>query len=368
MSVDITGWGKLDSDLADSIAKSLDDKFLQLQLPDYIKSVRVTSFQFGKKAPKIEIKDITDPFPEFYEEDYFPHSGEESIVENIEPSLSPRNSRHVTQPERRDTESLSTTSSQPPPYTEELLNQNRTSSNSTTTGTPHPLQTSSLSFLQSAFPPHIIHGYPSPLAIPNMSNPFSTGIWNGINHPITSTPDRNLFSSVSMSSLNESRLHASNGHNSDPRTPSSSPIGARRSISMPEQYSATAMLREPQDDDIQMLASIDYEGDIRLGIKAELLLNYPSSSFVALPIHLNLTGFSFNGNAILASIGEKVHFCFQDQEGEDLLKSVSIESELGETTQGVLKNVKTVESFILEELRRILDDEFVFPSFWTFAR
>ncbi len=51
-----------------------------------------------------------------------------------------------------------------------------------------------------------------------------------------------------------------------------------------------------------------------------------------------------------------------------LLKEIRVESEIGRQEDGkaVLKNVGKVEKFVLEQVRRIFEDEFVWPSFWTF--
>jgi len=44
-----------------------------------------------------------------------------------------------------------------------------------------------------------------------------------------------------------------------------------------------------------------------------------------------------------------------------------VESEIGQKDGGrqVLKNVGKVEKFVLDKVREIFEDEFVFPSFWT---
>ena len=51
-----------------------------------------------------------------------------------------------------------------------------------------------------------------------------------------------------------------------------------------------------------------------------------------------------------------------------LLQEVRVESEIGqrEGTKQSLKNVGKVEKFVLEQVRRIFEEEFVYPSFWTF--
>lgn len=54
--------------LAERIRSFIHDKFQQVPLPRFIRSVNVHSFAFGSIAPELEIKDICDPFPDFYEE------------------------------------------------------------------------------------------------------------------------------------------------------------------------------------------------------------------------------------------------------------------------------------------------------------
>lgn len=147
-----------------------------------------------------------------------------------------------------------------------------------------------------------------------------------------------------------------------------------------------------------MVFHLSYSGDVRLSLTAEILLDYPMPSFVGIPLQLNITGLTFDGVGILAYIKKKAHFCFlcpEDAEalvgasmaGEHdvddsfpsqhqkrptrpgaLLEEIKVESEIGQREGGkqVLKNVGKVEKFVLEQVRRIFDDEFVYPSFWTF--
>lgn len=161
---------------------------------------------------------------------------------------------------------------------------------------------------------------------------------------------------------------------------------------------------------------VKYAGDIRLTLTAEILLDYPMPSFVGIPLKLSITGLTFDGVAVVASIKKSLHFCFlapedadvlvgrsgrgppdngdtveeqqeqQEQEGQGhkegahppakertsmaggLLEEIRVESEIGRKEGGkqVLKNVGKVERFVLDQVRRIFEDEFVFPSFWTF--
>ncbi|KAF7846223.1 hypothetical protein BT93_L4810 [Corymbia citriodora subsp. variegata] len=153
--------------------------------------------------------------------------------------------------------------------------------------------------------------------------------------------------------------------------------------------------QERSAEDIQLVFHVSYSGDVKLSLTAEILLDYPMPSFVGIPMQLNITGLTFDGVGILAYIKHKAHFCFlcredaealvgdavsgaqQDEEANApqskqrlgaLLEEIKVESEIGQREGGkqVLKNVGKVEKFVLEQVRKIFDDEFVYPSFWTF--
>jgi distribution and morphology protein 12 len=154
-------------------------------------------------------------------------------------------------------------------------------------------------------------------------------------------------------------------------------------------------MREKSPEDLQVVTHVQYSGDIKMSLTAEILLDYPMPSFVGIPLKLNITGLTFDGVAILAYIKKRAHFCFLSPEDADalvgidslqaesqgqeqlglqrlkiggLLEHIKVESEIGGQGSGkqVLKNVGKVESFVLEQVRRIFEDEFVYPSFWTF--
>lgn len=124
-------------------------------------------------------------------------------------------------------------------------------------------------------------------------------------------------------------------------------------------------------------------------------------SFVGISLKLQITGLTFDGVALLAYLRQPdkntAHFCFMGAEDAEallgeggsggkevsgggdekddrgnrfggLLREIRVESEIGRQENGkqVLKNVGKVEKFVLEQVRRIFEDEFVWPSFWTF--
>lgn len=183
-------------------------------------------------------------------------------------------------------------------------------------------------------------------------------------------------------------------------------------------------MRERRPEDFQVICRVKYAGDVKLSLTAEILLDYPMPSFVGLPLKLNITGITFDGVAVVAYIRRRAHFCFLSPEDADalvgeedeellqqnhayttaagtdagsaehnhninnnndsnhpdnpppqpkrrfgsLLQQIRVDSEIGRKENGkqVLKNVGKVERFVLDQVRRIFEDEFVFPSFWTF--
>lgn len=161
--------------------------------------------------------------------------------------------------------------------------------------------------------------------------------------------------------------------------------------------------REPRVEDMQAVFRIRYAGDVKLLLTADILLDYPMPSFVGIPVRLSVTGLTFDGVGVVAYIRKRVHFCFLSPEdalaavGADdddagghsgeaaaassrhgpggragkvgsLLQEIRVESEIGQRESGrqSLKNVGKVERFVLEQVRRIFEEEFVYPSFWTF--
>ncbi|TRX89710.1 hypothetical protein FHL15_009460 [Xylaria flabelliformis] len=172
--------------------------------------------------------------------------------------------------------------------------------------------------------------------------------------------------------------------------------------------------QEPRVDDMQAVFRIRYAGDVRLELTAMILLDYPMPSFVGIPLKLNITGLTFDGVGVIAYIRKRVHFCFLSPEdaiaavgeddaddddesgkvpphrragagqtmheatgngggrGEDtssgprgkgkmggLLQEIRVESEIGqrEGSKQSLKNVGKVEKFVLEQVRRIFEEE-----------
>lgn len=117
----------------------------------------------------------------------------------------------------------------------------------------------------------------------------------------------------------------------------------------------------------------------RLTISTSILINYPSPAFMSLPLTLRLTGFSLSSGLIIALEGEhqRAHICLVEDDAEtpadgkrvsagmSILKELTFESEVGEHEKHVLKNVGKVERFVGEVIRKGLEDELVYPNYYT---
>ncbi|KAL1672486.1 hypothetical protein EV122DRAFT_294836 [Schizophyllum commune] len=145
---------------------------------------------------------------------------------------------------------------------------------------------------------------------------------------------------------------------------------------------------------LQLHLYVTWNSDLRITLTTSLLINYPSPSFMSLPIKLSVTGLVYNGEVAVAYEGERrrIHLCILDDldpygpatakrrdptppellmdESEPitpsrLLPSIVIESEIGQTDKHVLRNVTRVEKFIQDMIRKTVEEELVFPNFHT---
>ncbi|KAI9652429.1 MAG: Mitochondrial distribution and morphology protein 12 [Trizodia sp. TS-e1964] len=454
MSIDIN-WdtfttGPEGSALAEQIRDFIHTKFQSIALPRFLQSVQVHAFDFGDIAPDIELKDICDPLPEFYEDnegdDVYSddNEGEQQDEISTDSAQETRGNGAQTLRERRRTErwakSTSTAAS--------------SSDNITPAVNPdiHRRLDSRLPGLRSIFSPvsELPLGSPSLRApTPGLSGGtsnlsyFHSPLSAGLSGAHTPTPlaaaaglqyfpgswlDRGGETSASTSSI--SPPSTANSSTQTPQPLGSETFVLTRSSSEQhidglEQADETAFfplsdtlppppkMRPRHATDIQLVAHVRYTGNVKLSLTASILLDYPMPSFVGIPVHLNITGLSFDGVGIAAYTKRRAHFCFlapedaitfTDREnaqnaigkGESgpsefraskgtgtsqdkgsnihhnhhLLHSIKVESEIGQRDapggkQSSLRNVGKVEKFVLEQVRRLFDDELVWPSFWT---
>jgi len=388
MSIDID-WETITTgpegiELANSVRDFIHDKFQQVQLPRFIRSVHVHSFDFGKEAPVVDLKDISDPLPEFYEdEDDDSDVGEAEVDEHVhtepEPLKRPPNAQPLAnglaktaKPNYIDTHlpNLRAGFGHPDQISTPFLSR----SNTNTPGIPGG--TSNFSYFHLPLSAGL-SGTQTPLAA-------VTPAWHDQHHhpPPSQKQQRHSYADPSSRPSTSGLSHAL------PTSPTFSPPLDQTVVEKTENRS----------QDLQITLHISYTGSLSLSLTAEILLDYPMPSFVGIPLKLQITGLSFDGVGLLAYLKQpdktKVHFCFlgaedaramvgdvsggADGEGVDgpggerklggLLREIRVESEIGRQEGGkqVLKNVGKVEKFVLEQVRRIFEDEFVWPSFWTF--
>lgn len=411
MSIDLN-WDRLTTgadgiDLADTIREFIHDRFQTVTLPRFIKSVSVHAFEFGSIAPEIEIKDICDPLPDFYEES----------AEDREDSEDDGDEEIGWQP--------SIPSSEGQTY-DETQKRNETRR----PGAPSHATESSLyvdTRLSGLRPIHIPGSLGNPFSGPGtpgvsggtsnlnyFHSQFATGL-SGTQTPLAAVAGAHLpkgwpdYSSLS-SSFRPGHRHSTSGISISPPSTAESPQqldsasiltgasathiprakdGLMEEGTIEESSPSLRRFREPRVEDLQTVFRVRYSGDVKLSLTAEILLDYPMPSFVGIPVKLNITGLSFDGVAVVAYIRKRAHFCFlspedaatamgpeeaDEREGGSglkmggLLQEIKVESEIGQRENGKqsLKNVGKVEKFVLEQVRRIFEDEFVYPSFWTF--
>ncbi|KAJ1946266.1 Mitochondrial distribution and morphology protein 12, partial [Kickxella alabastrina] len=125
---------------------------------------------------------------------------------------------------------------------------------------------------------------------------------------------------------------------------------------------------ERSEDDMQLTAKVEYCGDMSVVLRTELQLNYPATQFASLPVTLHITKIEFSAIAVVAYLKDRINFCFLEPElpRTSLLDSFSIRTEIGDAHHHVLKNVEKLERFITEQLRKAIDDDFVFPAYHSF--
>jgi distribution and morphology protein 12 len=406
--------------LAEKIRDFVHDKFQTVTLPRFIKGVKVHTFDFGSIPPEVELKDICDPLPDFYEdidddddEDDGEDEGSDSsnADEESEAARSSRERRKMDRVERT-TNSLSNAPN-PPAYIDTRYPGLRSLQSSGDTGSPFlgastpgiPGGTSNLSYFHSQLASglsgtqtplaavagaHLPQGWPDrsspPLPLSGLRNYRNNGSGaSSISSPHTADMNQNSL----REKTSVSTLAPSSSTTTRPATRDGAPEATIPEESNSEEpTSPPRRFREPKVEDLQTVFRVRYSGNVRLSLTTEILLDYPMPSFVGIPVKLNITGLSFDGVAVLAYIRKRAHFCFlspedayaaigADEKDENtltgmkmggLLQEIKVESEIGQRENGkqVLKNVGKVEKFVLEQVRRIFEDEFVYPSFWTF--
>ncbi|KAL3425081.1 mitochondrial inheritance component MDM12 [Phlyctema vagabunda] len=414
MSIDVN-WETLTTGpdgiaLAEKIRDFVHEKFQTVTLPRFIQGVNVHAFEFGSVVPEIELKDICDPLPDFYEETEDDHGEEEEEDPDWQPTDEDHEARNLRERRKmeRDMRTNGSPVRHPPPYIDTRLPGIRALQTPGEIGSPFlgvntpgiPGGTSNLSYFHSQLATglsgtqtplaavagaHLPHGWPD---YSNLSPSSHRGHQHSASQSSLSPP---ATADATVKALRErasvSTLSATTGSTTTTRPDTREGL-MTDTVEEEEPSSPPRRFREPRVEDLQTVFRVRYSGDIKLSLTAMILLDYPMPSFVGIPVKLNITGLSFDGVAVLAYIRKRAHFCFLSPEDANaavgtespdeqrmhgmkmggLLHEIKVESEIGQRENGkqVLKNVGKVEKFVLEQVRRIFEDEFVYPSFWTF--
>lgn len=404
MSIDID-WETLTTGpeglaLAESIRGFIHDRFQQVQLPGFIRSVHVHSFDFGKECPVVELKDIGDPLAEFYENDEDSQDSEDDANDGTEfatraPPHSNGDSSH------KSNISAPLDAFKRPNFIETRLPSQRSPfilpdqittpflSRSNTPGIPGG--TSNLSYFHLPLS-NGLSGSQTPLAAVAGGTPFSIRLDQQHTSTKSSYSRPHSFQRQWPSYADPSSRPGTSDSYSHAPLNVSDPLEAE-----PASKDTLPSPAAPSPTDTQITLHITYTGSVSLSITAALLLDYPMSSFASIPLKLSITGLSFDGVALLAYLRKRAHFCFLGAEdaqvligaeaglegraGEGggireggknklggLIREIRVESEIGKREGGKqsLKNVGKVEKFVVEQVRRIFEEEFVWPSWWTF--
>ena len=464
--------------LAERIRGFIHDKFQSVPLPRFIKSVTVHGFDFGSIPPTLELKDIADPLPDFYEQELEDDESDEEADEEDEHGhghghhhgdyQASRQQRQMSRNRPADLKTAIRNEFSHHHYdlgspfmgmsTPGLLGGPGLSYHlhgHLGTGTQTPLAAVAGAHMSNSW---LGHGFDSVSAAEAAAAAAAAEARMATNHsrnpsqssisvdnfpssfrahavqPLQSTASataspsqRGLREKSSVSTLAPTSIGNSRPPTRDPHADSAiidsdyddngdeDGNDADRTAPLPDGTTTPPpRRREPRAEDVQAVFRIQYAGDIRLNLTAEILLDYPMPSFVGIPLKLNITGLSFDGVGVLAHIRKRVHFCFLSPDdalaavGPDdgnaaaaadgsggrpgskgsqaaaaeeadsgrgtnarfggLLQEIKVESEIGGREGGKqsLKNVGKVEKFVLEQVRRIFEEEFVYPSFWTF--
>ncbi|KIJ69210.1 hypothetical protein HYDPIDRAFT_79982 [Hydnomerulius pinastri MD-312] len=341
MSIDLE-WHKLDSSLSKTLVDILNKQLTNTQRPSFIGPVEITGLDFGTNAPDVELVDLRDIHRDFLEDD----SDIESEPDNVK----------VTEGAEEDEDGFEWVSRKT---------------------ARRGLAEEALAYHH--LPPHIRYGR-GPAVDLFASTPSL--------HPGSS---RDMWSAgamnMSMPSLGDFR-------------PTVAP--ARPAPSFYRKLPPQQPEQQQSRPDLQLHLHLNWHSNLRLTLTTSLLINYPSPSFMSLPIKLSVTGLVFNGEVAIACEGSRgrIHICVLDEldpygpacrrersqsgtppdidddtggkregkplpVGQRLLPNILIESEIGQADKHVLKNVTRVERFIQDVIRKTVEEELVFPNFHT---
>ena len=381
MSIDLE-WPKLDSSLSKTLVEILNRQLAHTQRPSFIGPVEITGLDFGTHAPEVELVDLRDIHRDFLEDD---EGDGESELDNVK----------VTEgaEDEEDEDGFEWVSRR---------------------AARRGLAEDTLAYHH--LPPHVRYGRGPAVDVdlfastPALSprDIWSAGAMPGHLNMNASMPSLGDFRPAGGAARPSSALFHPRPLTPSPVAGSAHESASSMAVCHPTTRHASPSPSDPPPDqqqtrpDLQLHLHLNWHSNLRLTLTTSLLINYPSPSFMSLPIKLSVTGLVFNGEVALAYEGSRgrVHVCILDEldpygpacrrersqsstppdmdddtggkregkplpVGQRLLPSILIESEIGQADKHVLKNVTRVERFIQDVIRKTVEEELVFPNFHT---
>lgn len=350
-------WDSLaaDSELKEKIRLFLHEELNSISLPSFIDNLTVTDFSLGNSAPEITIRHIGDPFEEFYGD----HNSDDE--EKKHPAPQSPSLYDSSDSEDAPEENMS----QFPELPKKAPSATADMSSMVSNLEPLSLNTQSLE---------------SPVARLRKGSDLIRHFSNyNMNNLGLGPPELDLPASI-LPHTAAYRLHGPKNKTTE------------RSI-----------------NDIQFILEVDFQSQICMELTINLLVNYPLSHFISLPIKLKVTDLAIHALVAVAYLENKVfvsilcdlndsaadyftpsknvpisrdsgsssqltpaggnfvdYLAGSTHERIDVIRNINIDTEIGEVENNVLRNVGKVEKFLVEQLRNIIRDEICWPGWLCF--
>lgn len=282
-SVDL-GWDLLQQPLADTLVDALNRTLASASRPSFIGPSEVTSFEFGSNAPEVEVVDVRDIHPDFLEE--YSEDSDGSQLGEEGAAYDDGEEEYEWVPRRRAARDIPEVEPRTPGL-----------------GSPFGAR----DFFGGAGVGGIgIHGLPRSLGPGGMGLAGVGGIGIGIS-PLGGRSGR--------------RTPQEDEGAPEEEVPVKPPTQSGDDEAKPSAALAPAL---------QMHFHVLFHSNLRLTVKTSVLLNYPSESFLSLPVKLRITGdmvpftapayltclpgLVFDGEIVVAYEGprRRVHLCIVD--------------------------------------------------------
>ena len=395
MSIDLE-WSALDAELTRACTRFLSDAFTSAPTPDFLGPLEVTAFSFGDAHPDLTLVDIRDIQHEFLQPQH--GDGDDEGDDDDEADFPLPSPPPLERP--------------PPAW----------HSHTHPTSPPASISGRSLTGLgplgggagAGLFSPGLLHH----------QHPGGVGLSALAGGALGSGPGASLHggrAGAGSRSRSRSPAAAAGAHGRPPFVGGTHPLAqhelhSQHTHTHPHSHAAPSPspslsslppLPPPSSapsPSFQVHLRLSYSGNLSLGIATALRINYPSTSFMSLPLSLTLTGLALEGTLVVAFEGgrRRVHLSLLEPDpaslppddphplpgdsptkpfarlpgsassssagpgarstpGARVLRAAHVESEVGQADKHVLRNVGKVEKFVVDVARKTLENELVFP-------